>query len=144
MLKKLAWRIDPAKRRKHSLAESSYGSAEKLPEIVLLPSLTAPATALANEWLAANYKEVLGIEIPLNPVESTTYTALTKDSQHHPADVHPRMVRRLSRSSELAFRLLEDRCLCRTHLAIRNPELDEMLNAADKELDPAKRMTVVR
>ncbi len=39
----------------------------------------SPRNRTRYEWLAAKCKEVLGVEIKLNPVESTTYTALTKD-----------------------------------------------------------------
>ncbi len=38
-----------------------------------------PRNRTRNEWLVAKWKEVLGIDISLNPVESTTYTSLTKD-----------------------------------------------------------------
>jgi oligopeptide transport system substrate-binding protein len=69
--------FDPEKA-KQAIAESSYGSIEALPPISLTFSDT-PRNRTRYEWLSARYKEVLGIDLALNPVEPTTYTALTKD-----------------------------------------------------------------
>jgi oligopeptide transport system substrate-binding protein len=71
------WGFDP-EAAKAALAASSYGSVENLPEIVDTFSDT-PRNRTRNEWLVAKWKEVLGVDIALNPVESTTYTNLTKD-----------------------------------------------------------------
>lgn len=71
------WGYDPDAARQ-ALAESTYGSADNLPAIVD----TYPDTArnrLRHEWLAAQWREVLGVDVELNPVEPTTYSALTKD-----------------------------------------------------------------
>ena len=65
------------------LAESTYGSAENLPEVNLTFS-DSPRNRTRYEWLSAKYNEVFGIDIPLNPIESTTYTALTKDVNTNP------------------------------------------------------------
>jgi len=120
------------------LAESTYGSAENLPEVTLTFS-DSPRNRTRYEWLAAKYNEVFGIEIPLNPVESTTYTALTKDVNTNPqmyilgwcAD-YPDPQNWLSvywKTGAFGERA-----------GFGNAELDAMLNAADRELDPAKRM----
>jgi len=71
------WGFDP-EAAKAALAESSYGSVEGLPPITLTFSDT-PRNRTRNEWLAAKWKENLGVDMTLDPVESTTYTALTKD-----------------------------------------------------------------
>lgn len=71
------WPFDP-EAAKAALAASSYGGVENLPEITLTFSDT-PRNRTRNEWLAAQWKDVLGVDAKLNPVESTTYTALTKD-----------------------------------------------------------------
>jgi len=128
--------FDPEKA-KQALAESSYGSVEALPEIVLTFSDT-PRNRTRNEWLAAKWKEVLGVELKLNPVESTTYTALTKDINTAPqmfilgwcAD-YPDPQNWLSvywRTGAFGERI-----------GFSNPEMDELMAAADKELDPVKR-----
>ena len=133
------WAYDP-EAAKALLAESTYGSAENLPEVVLTFS-DSPRNRTRYEWLSAKYKEVFGIEIPLNPIESTTYTALTKDVNTNPqmyilgwcAD-YPDPQNWLSvywKTGAFGERA-----------GFGNAELDAMLNAADKELDPAKRMTL--
>lgn len=120
------------------IAESSYGSAENLPEVVLTFS-DSPRNRTRYEWLSAKYKEVFGIDIPLNPIESTTYTALTKDVNTNPqmyilgwcAD-YPDPQNWLSvywKTGAFGERA-----------GFGNAELDAMLNQADRELDPAKRM----
>lgn len=131
------WGFDPA-AAKQAIADSSYGSVDKLPEITATFSDT-PRNRTRNEWLAANYKEVLGIDIALNPVESTTYTALTKDKATAPqmyilgwcAD-YPDPQNWLSvywKTGGFGERI-----------AYSNPDLDALLAEADKELDTTKRM----
>lgn len=131
------WGYDPAKA-KEALAASSYGSVDKLPEITATFSDT-PRNRTRNEWLAAKYKEVLGVDIKLNPVESTTYTALTKDINTAPqmyilgwcAD-YPDPQNWLSvywKTGGFGERI-----------GYSNPELDAILTEADSTVDPTKRM----
>jgi oligopeptide transport system substrate-binding protein len=133
------WGFDKAKAQE-ALAASSYGSVDKLPEITLTFSDTA-RNRTRNEWLAANYKDTLGVDLKLNPVESTTYTALTKDINTAPqmyilgwcAD-YPDPQNWLSvywKTGAFGQRI-----------GYSNPDLDAKLVEADKELDPAKRMTL--
>lgn len=68
---------------KAALAKSKYGSVDKLPPITLTFSDT-PRNRTRNEWLAKKWKEGLGVDVKLNPVEATTYTALTKDKATTP------------------------------------------------------------
>jgi oligopeptide transport system substrate-binding protein len=76
------WGFDPEAARQ-ALADSSYGSVEGLPKIVdTFPD--TPRQRVRHEWLVAKWKEVLGVDIELNPVEPTTYTALTKDRETAP------------------------------------------------------------
>ncbi len=76
------WGYDPEAAKK-ALAESSYGSVDKLPPITLTFSDT-PRNRTRYEWLAAKWKEVLGVRLKLDPVEPTTYTSLTKDIKTAP------------------------------------------------------------
>ncbi len=71
------WGFDPAAAQA-ALAASSYGSVEALPPIKLTFSDT-PRNRTRNEWLAAKWKDTLGVDMTLDPVEPTTYTALTKN-----------------------------------------------------------------
>ncbi|MFM8322306.1 MAG: peptide ABC transporter substrate-binding protein [Chloroflexota bacterium] len=76
------WGFDP-EQAKQAIAESSYGSIEALPEVVATFGDT-PRNRTRWEWLAAKWREVLGIDVVLNPVEPTTFTALTKDPTTSP------------------------------------------------------------
>jgi oligopeptide transport system substrate-binding protein len=99
-----------------------------------------PRNRTRFEWLVAKYKEVLGIDIALNPVESTTYTALTKDVNTAPqmfilgwcAD-YPDPQNWLSvywkSSSSFASRI-----------GYASTDLDTLLNQADSTIDPTERM----
>lgn len=130
------WGFDPDVALQ-AIAESSYGSVENLPPITLTFSDT-PRNRTRNEWLAAKFKEVLGIDVTLDPVESTTYTALTKDIATTPqtfilgwcAD-YPDEQNWLSvywKTGAFGERI-----------GYSNPDLDALLEQADTELDPATR-----
>jgi len=132
------WGYDPEAARK-ALAESSYGGAANLPKIVD----TYPDTSrqrLRHEWLAAQWKEVLGIDVELNPVEPTTYSALTKDISTAPqlfllgwcAD-YPDPQNWLSvywKTGAQAWQMV----------GYSNPELDALLEKADSTLDQDERL----
>jgi len=98
-----------------------------------------PRNRTRYDWLASKWKEDLGLAVALDPVEATTYTALTKDVSTAPqtfilgwcAD-YPDPQNWLSvywkSTSGFAARI-----------AYVNPAFDELVNAADVELDVAKR-----
>ncbi len=131
------WGFDPAAAKK-ALAESKYGSVDKLPPIKLTFS-DSPRNRTRYEWLAAKWKEVLGVTVTLDPVESTTYTALTKDIKTAPlafilgwcAD-YPDPQNWLSvywKTGAFGERI-----------GYSNKDFDALVDKADVELDPAKRM----
>jgi oligopeptide transport system substrate-binding protein len=97
-----------------------------------------PRNRTRYEWLAANWKEIFGLELPLNPVEATTYTNLTKDVNTAPqmfilgwcAD-YPDPQNWLSvywKTGAFGERI-----------GFSNPEMDEIMTQADAELDATKR-----
>ncbi len=98
-----------------------------------------PRNRTRFEWIAAKWNEVFGIDVALNPVEATTYTALTKDVATAPqafilgwcAD-YPDPQNWLSvywlSTSSFASRI-----------AYVNPKFDEIIAEADVETDPATR-----
>jgi oligopeptide transport system substrate-binding protein len=130
------WGFDPEAANK-ALAESSYGSADGLPPLVdTFPD--TPRQRVRHEWLVAKWKEVLGIDIELNPVEPTTYTALTKDRETAPqmyilgwcAD-YPDPQNWLSvywKTGGFAERI-----------AYANPDFDVLVDEADTTVDPDTR-----
>jgi oligopeptide transport system substrate-binding protein len=130
------WGFDPAAAQA-ALAASSYGSVEGLPPIKLTFSDT-PRNRTRNEWLAAKWKEYLGVDMTLDPVEPTTYTALTKDINTAPqvyilgwcAD-YPDPQNWLSvywRTGGFGERI-----------GYSNPDFDALVDQADTTVDPATR-----
>lgn len=130
------WGFDP-EAAKAALAESSYGSVEGLPRLVDTFGDT-PRNRVRHEWLVAKWKDVLGVDIELNPVEPTTYTALTKDRETAPqmyilgwcAD-YPDPQNWLSAywiTGGFAERI-----------AYSNPDFDALIYEADTTVDPVRR-----
>jgi oligopeptide transport system substrate-binding protein len=132
----MRWSYDPEAAKK-AVAESSYGSVEGLPKVVATFGDT-PRNRVRYEWLIAKWKESLGVDIELNPVETTTYTALTKDRETAPqmyilgwcAD-YPDPQNWLSvywKTGAFGERI-----------AYSNPDFDALVDEADVTVDPARR-----
>jgi oligopeptide transport system substrate-binding protein len=137
-----------AAKAKQTLTDAGYkvdggkliGKDGKAVDLTLTYSDT-PRNKTRNEWLANNYKTNLGVEFKLNPVESTAYTALTKDVKTAPqtfilgwcAD-YPDPQNWLSvywMTGAFGERI-----------GFGDKDLDAKMQSADKELDPAKRMAL--
>jgi oligopeptide transport system substrate-binding protein len=78
-----AYAFDP-EAAVQALAESSYGGPENLPEIRLAYNSDYEDRAQASEWIAGEIRDILGIELVLEPTDGTTLTALRKDLPTHP------------------------------------------------------------
>lgn len=101
-----------------------------------------PRNRTRYEWLAGKWKADLGLDVVLDPVESTTYTNLTKDVATAPqffilgwcADYpDPQNWLSVYWLSTSAFA---------SRIAYVNPTFDELAGKADVELDPEKRMAL--
>jgi oligopeptide transport system substrate-binding protein len=132
------WGYDPEKALQ-AIAESSYGSVDALPEIVLTYA-DSPRNKVRHEWMLAKWKDVFGenLKISLNPVEATTYTALTKDIETTP------LVYRLGWCADYPDQQNWLSVYWKTgafgeRIGYSNPDFDALVNAADVELDPVKR-----
>lgn len=98
-----------------------------------------PRNRTRFEWIASKWTEVLGIAVTLDPVESTTYTALTKDVETAPqlfilgwcADYpDPQNWLSVYWKSTSGFA---------SRIAYVNLAFDELVNQADVEIDATKR-----
>ena len=137
-------KFDPELAKK-ALAESSFGGPEKLNALGLkLTYGDSPRNRTRSEWLAANYKEILGIDIALDPVDATTFTALTKDPATFPlfarqgwcADYpDPQNWLSVYWKSDTTFAQRQ---------GYKNEELDKLTAQADVELDAAKRVDLYK
>lgn len=132
------WNFDPVKAVQ-SLQESTYGSAENLPPIVLTFS-DSPRNRTRFQWLADSWQNILGVTSTLNPVDSETYTDLTKDIETAPqiyilgwCGDFPSPMNFLSyywkSSSSYAQRI-----------GYSNQQVDTLLNLADADMNPETRL----
>ncbi len=130
------WGYDPAAAKK-AIADSTYGSVDKLPEITATFG-DSPRNRTRWEWLVGKWKAELGVDIKVNPVEPTTFTSLTKDQATAPqmfilgwcAD-YPDEQNWLSvywKTGAFGERI-----------AYSNPDFDKLVDEADQSVDVAKR-----
>ena len=75
--------FDPEKA-KRALADSTYGGPENLPEITLTYISDDPTEVQRAEWVAGQYRDILGIDPTLAPMDGTTVFGLTKDAATYP------------------------------------------------------------
>jgi len=131
--------FDPA-RAQQALADSSYGGPDGLNALGLkLTFGDTPRNRQRSEWLVAKYKEHLGVDIALDPIDSTTFTAITKDPKTFPllarqgwcADYpDPQNWLSVYWRSDTSFAQRQ---------GYVNLEFDALTAQADVELDPVKR-----
>jgi oligopeptide transport system substrate-binding protein len=123
-----------------ALSESSYGGPEALPEIQLYYNSDDSANTARAEWVAGQYQQILGVTITLVPTEGTALTELRKDPSTHPQLLLPGG---WIQDYPDPQNWLSVYWKCDATFAQRfgycNPELDEILNQADTEADPARR-----
>jgi oligopeptide transport system substrate-binding protein len=122
-------------------ASEPFNSAEKLNALGLKLNFgDTPRNRQRSEWIVANYKNILGVDIALDPVDPTTATALQKDPNTFPL---------LSRGGWCADYADPQNWLSvywrsDTTFASRpgyaNAEFDALVNEADQTIDPTKRM----
>jgi oligopeptide transport system substrate-binding protein len=131
------WSYDP-EAALQAMADSSYGSAAAMPPVTLTFADT-PRNRTRYEWLSAQWSGIFGVEISLNPVEPTTYTALTKDRETAP------QVYILGWCSDYPDPQNWLGTYWRTgafgeRIAFSNPTLDELMATADATMDYEERL----
>lgn len=118
-----------------SLAEAGYPNGEGFPETKLSYSASARNNA-RFEWIANQIKQSLNIDVVLDPVDPTAFTALTKEgsvpffSLGWCAD-YPDPQNWIS--------LFQTNGLLSSRVGYSNPEFDELVKQADVEQDATKR-----
>ena len=140
-----AFAFDPQKARQ-ALADSSYGGPERLPEITWYywgDGAEGIASREGGEWLAAQYRAVLGIEIRLVEVTDDEWTALHENPETRPQfgewawfQDYP------DPQNWLSTYWTCDATVNGIEGGYCNPELDALLAQADAELDPETRLAL--
>jgi oligopeptide transport system substrate-binding protein len=132
---------DPEAAKK-ALAESSYGGPENLPEIKVYYNSERSGANERAEWFAGQYRDVLGIELSLQPTDGTTLTALSKDNATHPQMV---IFGGWSQDYPDPQNWLSVYWTCDATFAQRigycNEEFDRLTHLGDTTVDPEKRLS---
>ncbi|MGB9738337.1 peptide ABC transporter substrate-binding protein [Chloroflexus sp.] len=128
------WELNPEKA-KQTLAEAGYPNGEGLPEIKLTYSGTARNNA-RFEWVANQFKQNLGIDVILDPIDPTAFAAATKDN--------PPQMFSLGWCADYPdpqnwISLFQTNGLLSAPVNYSNPQLDELVRQADVEQDPVRR-----
>jgi oligopeptide transport system substrate-binding protein len=128
---------------KAALAASSYGSADKLPPITLYYNSNDTANTARAEWVAGQYRDILGITITLAPTEGTALTALRKDPKTYPQMLLPGgWIQDYPDPQNWLSVYWKCDATFAKRFSYCNKDLDNLLNQADVELDPAKRLSL--
>ena len=136
-----AYAFDPEKARE-ALAASSYGGPEQLPEITFAYWVEEPSEAEKVEWMAGQYRDILGVELTLQPLEGKTLVDAMSDPATYPGMAltgwvqdYPDPQNWLSVYWTCAATFAQDFGYC-------NPELDALIARADREEDPVERLAL--
>jgi oligopeptide transport system substrate-binding protein len=134
-----AYKFDPEAARA-ALAASSYGGPEALPEIRYYYGSGDAAAQARVEWIAQQYREHLGVELVLEPTESTTLQGLRRDPETYPQFT----IYNWYQDYPDPQNWLSVYWTCNSTFAERvgycNPEFDELTQQGDRETDPAARI----
>jgi oligopeptide transport system substrate-binding protein len=137
-----AYAFDPEMARQ-ALAESSYGGPEGLPDVTWYYWEDSSESVREAEWLAGQYRAVLGIELKLEPTTDEEWDRMTES-----LDTWPQL------STNGWFGSYPDPQYFMTpvwacdatntshRLGYCNPELDALLARADGELDAETRIAL--
>ena len=125
-----------------ALAESSYGGPEGLPEITLTVNTEISGRVEEAEWLAGQIRDVLGVELTIEPVDGTTLIALRKDVSTHPQLLYiggwiqdypdPQNWLSVYWTCNATFAQRQGYC---------NEEFDALTSQGDRTVDPEERIT---
>jgi len=124
-----------------ALAESSYGGPEGLPDITLYFNSNDSANTARSEWIAGQFRDILGVEVALSPTEGTTWTDLQKSPETFPQmglnigwiQDYPDPQNWLSVYWKCEASFAERRGYC-------NEEFDELASQGDTTLDQEERL----
>ena len=128
---------------KAALAASSYGSADKLPPITLYYNSNDTANTARAEWVAGQYRDILGVTITLAPTEGTALTALRKDPKTFPQMLLPGgWIQDYPDPQNWLSVYWKCDATFAKRFSYCSKDLDKVLDQADVELDPAKRLSL--
>ncbi len=134
-----AYAFNP-KRARQALADSSYGGPEHLPEITWYYEAGSAADLRNARWYYEQFRQVLGVELTLVPLDSEAADALYGS----PATVPQLHWSNWWAGADVRTWFVIWRCdsTYDSGEGYCNPALDALLDRADAELDPDKRIAL--
>ena len=90
------------------------------------------------EWFQNQWKTNLGVNVTLDPVESTTYTQLLKKSDSTPQSYYIGWCPDYYDQQDWLTTVFDSKSTI-SHTAWKNPQFDQLVESADKEPDTKKR-----
>jgi len=137
-----SFKFDAAKA-KEALAASSYKGPDALNKLGLKITFgDTPRNRQRNEWLVNNYKQNLGVDLTLDPVEPTTFTALTKDPKTFPLLARQGWCADYPDPQNWLSVYWQSATTFAQRAGYKNAEFDKLIAQADVETDPTKRMAL--
>jgi oligopeptide transport system substrate-binding protein len=131
------WAFDPEKA-KQTLADAGYPNGQGLPEIKLTFSSSA-RNKVRFEWFANQFKQNLGIDAKLDPVDPTAYTALTKDPATVPQMFYLGWCADFPDPQNWLTAVFKTGGSSAARIGFSNQQYDQLVSQADVEQDPQKR-----
>ncbi len=133
-----AFAFDPARARA-ALAMSSYGGPENLPEVIWYGWKDDAGNDAQGQWLAAQFRQVLGIDLKLVYLPEEEHDAL-----YDSPETWPQFQQSVWYAQPDPRQWLEKwRCDSPlNHAGYCNPALDAQLDRAGAELDPEQRIVL--
>jgi oligopeptide transport system substrate-binding protein len=127
-----------AAKAKATLAEAGFADGAGLPEVKLTYSST-PRNKSRMEWVQNQIKTNLGLDLQLDPVESTAYTALVKDPATTPQIFFLGWCQDYPDPQNWLTLVFHSQSTV-THVGWKNEQFDTLTRQADAEPDQAKRL----
>ncbi len=131
------WAFDPAAAKK-TLADAGFADGKGLPEIKLTFSSSA-RNKVRFEWFAGQFKQNLGIDVVLDPVDPTVYSALTKDPATVPQLFYLGWCADYPDQQDWLTLVFKTGGISAGRTGYSSKAFDDLVTAGDIESDPTKR-----
>jgi oligopeptide transport system substrate-binding protein len=136
------WDYNPDKA-KQLLAEAGFPNGQGLPEVKISYNSDTPANQARIEYIIQMYQKSLGVTLVPDPVEGKTLNNLRKDVNTAPQFVSGGgWCADYPDPQDWLSIFWHSRSQFSKNIGYRNPEVDKLMDQADIETDPAKRMAL--
>jgi len=138
-IKQWEFNADAAKK---ALADAGFPDGKGLPDITMTFS-SSPRNQTRFEFLQAQFKDNLGINVKLDPVDPKTYTSLVKKPETTPQLFFLGWCQDYPDPQDWLTTVFDSRSTV-THVGWKNDEFDKLVRQADIEPDRTKRFQLYK